>query len=97
MEQLNIISTYNKGIRKIISMMKELNRGLVSQVNDLNEKIKALSEDNLRLLARVEDLESKSKKTAKIVVSHHQLIITKIHLIAVKRLVNQQVDNMDML
>ena len=77
MDESKIIESYNEGVAEIISMMKELNIGLISQVNSLNQEIKTLREENLSLISRNAELEAKAKKNSKIVVNHHQLIIIK--------------------
>ena len=72
MDESKIIESYNEGVTEIISMMKELNIGLISQVNSLNQEIKTLNEEiktlieeNLSLISRNAELEAKAKKTAK--------------------------------
>ena len=65
MDESKIIESYNEGVTEIISMMKELNMELISQVNNLNQEIKALREENLKLIARNAELEAKSKKNSK--------------------------------
>lgn len=72
MDEYKIIESYNEGVTEIISMMKELNIGLISQVNNLNQEVKslneeiiALREENLMLLARNAELEAKAKKNSK--------------------------------
>lgn len=65
MDESKIIESYNEGVTEIISMMKELNMELISQVNNLNEEIKALREENLMLLAKNAELEAKTKKNSK--------------------------------
>ena len=66
-------------------ILKELNIGLLSQISQLNQEIQALREANLSLLTRNAELEAKIKKTAKIIVNHHQLIIIKSLRIVAKR------------
>jgi SMC interacting uncharacterized protein involved in chromosome segregation len=65
MNESKIIESYNEGVSEIITLMKELNMGLTSQVNSLNQEIKALKEENRRLLARNVELEAKAKKQQK--------------------------------
>lgn len=65
MNESKIIESYNEGVSEIVALMKELNMGLTSQVSNLNQEIKALREENLRLLVKIAELEAKAKKNSK--------------------------------
>ena len=65
MDEAKIIENYNAGVSEIISLMKELNIGLTNQINCLNQEIRALREENLRLLAKNAELEAKLNKNSK--------------------------------
>lgn len=65
MDETKIIENYNAGVSEILSLMKELNIGLTNQINSLNQEIRALREENLRLLAKNAELEAKLNKNSK--------------------------------
>lgn len=65
MNESKIIDSYNDGVSEIISLMKELNMGLTSQINSLNHEIKSLREENLKLLIKNAELEAKLNKNSK--------------------------------
>lgn len=64
MDDTKIIETYNTGVAEIVSLMKELNIGLTSQINDLNTEIKTLKEENIKHLAKIAELEAKLNKNS---------------------------------
>jgi hypothetical protein len=65
MNESKIIDSYNEGVSEIVALMKELNMGLTSQVGSLNQEIKTLREENLKLLAKSAELEANAKKQQK--------------------------------
>ena len=68
MNESKIIESYNEGVSKIVALIKELNMGLTSQVSSLNQEIQALRGENLRLLAKIAELEAKSKKNSQVTI-----------------------------
>ncbi|MBW9146789.1 hypothetical protein KTC92_03450 [Clostridium sp. CM027] len=62
MDELKIINSYNDGVSEIISLIKETNRELTNHINTLTTEIKALREENVRLLARNIELETMHNK-----------------------------------
>lgn len=65
MNESKIIESYNDGVSEIISLMKELNMGLTSQIKDLNHEIKSLREENFKLFVKNPELEAKLNKNSK--------------------------------
>jgi len=64
LDERELIENYNNGVSEIISLMKEMNSDLTNHINILTIEIKALREENIRLLARNIELESKQNKNS---------------------------------
>ena len=64
MNEIKIIENYNAGVSEIVSLMKEMNSELTNHINSLTIEIKALREENMRLLARNIELEAKQNKNS---------------------------------
>lgn len=65
LNEIKIIENYDAGITEIISLMKEMNSELTNHIDNLTIEIKALREENIRLLARNIELEAKQNKNSK--------------------------------
>lgn len=64
LDEIKIIENYNAGVSEIVSLMKEMNSELTNHINGLTIEIKALREENMRLLARNIELEAKQNKNS---------------------------------
>jgi transposase len=71
MKEKKVIENYNDGVSEIISLMKDMNSGLTSHINNLNgelvslnQEIRALREENKSLYARIAELEAKLNKNS---------------------------------
>ena len=64
LDEMKIINNYNDGVCEIISLIKETNRELTNHISNLTTEIKALREENVRLLARNIELEAKQNKNS---------------------------------
>jgi transposase len=64
LDERKIIENYNAGVSEIISLMKEMNSDLTNHINILTIEIKTLREENIRLLARNIELETKQNKNS---------------------------------
>ena len=64
LDETKIIETYNAGVSEIVSLMKEMNSELTNHINSLTLEIKALREENIRLIARNIELETKQNKNS---------------------------------
>jgi transposase len=64
LDETKIIENYNAGVSEIVSLMKEMNSELTNHINSLTIEIKALREENIRLLARNIELEAKQNKNS---------------------------------
>lgn len=64
LDEIKIIENYNAGVSEIVSLMKEMNSELTNHINSLTLEIKALREENIRLLTRNIELEAKQNKNS---------------------------------
>jgi len=64
LDDKKIIENYNAGVSEIVSLMKEMNSELTNHINSLTIEIKALREENIRLLARNIELEGRQNKNS---------------------------------
>ena len=64
LDEIKIIENYNAGVSEIVSLIKETNRELTNRINSLTPEIKALREENVRLLARNIQLETMQNKNS---------------------------------
>ncbi|MBU3142333.1 hypothetical protein [Clostridium sp. CF012] len=67
-----IVDNYNNGITEIITLLKEMNSGLINQISNLNVEvtnlnhlINSLRDDNTILLARNIELETMHNNSSK--------------------------------